>query len=122
MPDLLFLRRALRLTMVVHEPREVQTPAEQEVKIALSIDNFSDTYARQVVRTYGCWLQAVRSIQQWTAHSRDNRAQNSGIVTINHDSYFGWYYFSFLGLTACLIHCEIPSDTPSDFRATEHLQ
>jgi hypothetical protein len=35
--------------MALHEPREVKTPAEQKVKIAVSIDNFSDTYARQVV-------------------------------------------------------------------------
>jgi len=47
---------ALKLTMAIHEPREVQTPAEQKVKIAVSVGNFSDTYARQVVRTHGCCL------------------------------------------------------------------
>jgi len=35
--------------MAIHEPREVQTPAEQKVKIAGSIGNFSDKYARPVV-------------------------------------------------------------------------
>jgi hypothetical protein len=49
MSVLLPSRRALRLTMVVHEPKEVQTPAEQKVIIAVSIDSFSDTYARHVV-------------------------------------------------------------------------
>jgi hypothetical protein len=45
--------------MVVHEPREVHTPAEQKVKIAVSVDNFSDTCERHAVGTLGCWLYVV---------------------------------------------------------------